>query len=149
DQRVLLGELAERGVQPAGLRGPPGNDHRLQRGRGEVSAGRAAWPADPVADSNAGHAPQPGDLASADSRAGHGATAAEDAEPGALALAAGAQPEPIPDAQGAGEHPDVGDLLPGWTSFHLEHGAADRSGRVALGCRKQLADGVGQSAGPG
>ena len=64
DQRVLLGELGQRGVQRARSAGAAGHDHRLQRRRREVVA--APRPrrgdADRVADPDVAEAPQLADL---------------------------------------------------------------------------------------
>ena len=87
DQRVLLGELGERGVQRALVGGAAGNDDRLQRRRGEVVALRRSLRAAPIV-SPIWMSPRPQSLPicpAADRRTLDGRAALEDADRGDLA----------------------------------------------------------------
>src|SRR5207247_7781473 len=96
---------------------------------------RGGWP-DLVADLDLVQAAQPGDLAGRDGRPGCGAAALEHADRGDLALATaafwtGAEPQAVAGADGAGEHPDVGELLAAGSTLDLEDAAGDRPAGIA------------------
>ena len=123
------------------------------------SVGGAKWcsaveapVAEAVADPDRGEAVQPADLPGADRVCAHPPPRSNSWTPATLPSAAVGQVEPLPGADRAGEHPDVGDLLPGRAALDLEHPARRLAVRVrpsAAGSRvadpgHQLGD-----AGPG
>ena len=127
DQRVLLGELGERRVQPP-LVGRAARKHGLQRRRGEVARGRSAAARRRVADPDVVQAPELADPPGASD--GLGAAAPRSKTLIAVTLAA-VCPVAAPGGRRvhrAGEHAHVGDLLAGPAALDLEHGAA-RPGR--------------------
>jgi hypothetical protein len=110
--------------------------------------------ADRIADPDIGEAPQLRDLACLYRLGREGRTAAEYADPGNLCDLAGvadraAVAQWLPDASGALEHPDVGDLFAGRTAFYLEHSAAATGVPgvdLVAGNRQQLGKPGGQRA---
>ena len=66
-----------------------------------------------------------------------------------FAVAGRAERRPVADPHGAGEHPDVGDLLAGRAALDLEHRAGQRAVGVAGGGRQQLGDAGDQRVDPG
>jgi hypothetical protein len=91
---------------------------------------------------------QRADLADRDRRPDRGAEVLEHADRSELSLAAAvtgaveaAEPHAVAGAQGAREHPDVGDLLAAGAVLDLEHPAGDRLDPIACPCREQLQDG--------
>src|SRR4029077_934975 len=98
DERVLLGELSDGGVQPWFVARITGRDGGLQRRRREIVLVRAIWwDPDDVADLDLRQARQPGDLAGGHRIAAHCCTVGEDADGGHLAVAAAAEPHAVPD----------------------------------------------------
>ena len=55
----------------------------------------------------------------------------------------------VADTDGAGEHPDVGDLFPGRAAIDLEDGAGGRGAGVAVGGGEELGEAGQQRADPG
>ncbi len=152
DQRVLLGEPAQREVQRGPVGGATGRHDGLQRGRREVPCGGSPGAGarvrrvlvlragQPVADADVGQAPEAGDPAGGHVLAAHGRAAVEDADRSDPALTSVVEVEPVAGVQGAAEDAGVGDLLPCGTPFDLENGARDRIVRVVLGGWQQLPD---------
>jgi hypothetical protein len=121
DQRVLLGELAERSAEGAIAARVAGGDDRFQCRRGELVLLRMLRRrADRVADLDFRETPQLPDLAGRHGLTPDGRSVGEDADGGHLPLAVPAEPHPVPGAHGAGEHADVGDLLPRCAAFDLK-----------------------------
>jgi hypothetical protein len=147
DQRVLLGQLGQRGAQRTELARIARHDHRLQRRRGEPVP-RSSTPrhADRVADPDLGQAPQLADLAHRDRVLPHVRAAVKDAERGHLLLPAVAEPHPVPGPHPAGEHADVGDLLACRPPLDLEHPPRGRAAGVPPGRRQQPGDAAHQRA---
>ncbi len=128
DQRVLLGESGEREVQGATVGVRPRDDNGLQGRRREDMPKLLLRYADRVADPDVYQAAQPADPARRDRLALGVRAMVEDADRGDPALLAGAaEGDPVADAEGAGEHPRVRDLLPRETALDLEHRAGERA----------------------
>jgi hypothetical protein len=136
DQRVLLGETAEREVEPRSLGGIPRSDDRLERRRREVAVLARTRAADRVADPDLGEAPELRDLAGADRSALHVAAVVEHADGGHLGLAVAAERQPVAHVDRAAEEPGVGDLLSGRPTLDLEDASRGRSLRLTAraGC---------------
>ena len=138
DERVLFGQVGQRRVQPRLVARIAGHDSGLQRRRREVVLVHAAGrPPDAVADLDPSQAGQRGDLAGRHLIAALGRAVGEHLDRRHLASGAAAEPHPVPDGDGAREHPGVSDLLPGRPAFDLEHPPRDRAVRVAVRGRQQ------------
>ena len=128
DERVLLGELGDGGVQPRLVARVAGHHGGLQRRRREVVLIRVVrGRPDRVADLDSRQARQPGDLAGGHLIAACRGAVGEDADRGYLAVAVAAEPHAIPGRDRAGEHADVRDLVTGGPAFDLEDTAGDRA----------------------
>ncbi len=141
DQRVLFGEPGEREVERSPVHLRAGDDDGLQGRRGEDLLVALAGRAERVADPDVAEAGEAGDLAGDDGVRGGVRAVGEDADPGDPAFGAvRSAGDPVAGAQGAGEHPGVGGLLPRRAPFDLEHGRGDRPVRVPVGRRQQCLD---------
>ncbi len=130
DQRVLLAELGQRGVQPSPVAvldrpddGLQGRGREVMLGPGDARRRRA----DDVADPDVGQAPDPGDLPGpGDARLRR--------RPTVVHLEVGHLGRPVLDGHAlahpelAGEQPQVGDPLAGRAALDLEHEARQRAG---------------------
>ena len=150
DERVLLGELGQRGVQPHLVARVAGHDGGLQRRRREVRLARAAGPdanavgADHVADMDARQAGEPGDLAGGHRVAAYRGAVGEDADRGHLAVTAAPEGHPVTDRDAAGEHAGIGDLVAAGPAVNLENPAGDRPAVVAARRGQQAGEPVQQ-----
>ena len=118
-----------------------GDDHRLQRGRGErVARWGGSRCAERVADLDARKAPELADLPGGDRRTRNSGAALENADRGDLRPAVPAEPQPVTHAQRSREHADIGDLLAGRAPLDLEDGARHRAIRISSGSGQQLCE---------
>ncbi len=140
DQRVLLGEPAQREVQCARFDTGSGDHHRLQGGRREELSVLLAGLPERVADADVRQPPQPGDPARRHRVRACVRAVAEDADAGdpALRRPVAAERDPVAGSQRSGVHAGVGDLLPRRSALHLEHRAGHRAAGVAAGRRQQF-----------
>ena len=145
DQRVLLRELPERGVERALLGGTSGHDHRLERRRREVVAIRLPTRrAEPVADTNVAESPELADVPGLDRTALDGLAAVEHCDRGDLPLVAALKPQSIACPYDPGEHPNVRNPLARRSALDLEHRPRDLSFDVTGLGREELGDARGQ-----
>jgi hypothetical protein len=122
DERVLLGELPERGPQRAAVGRAARDDDGLERRRREVALGGGGRRcADRVADARVREA---ADLAMR--------PAGTEADRTGRAV--------LEDVDRRGAHAHVGDLLAGRAALDLEHRARDRRAWIAVGRRQELGD---------
>lgn len=145
DQRVLFGESGEREVEGSAVGARAGDDDGFEGRRGEDLAVGLAGFAEGVADPDVGESPELGDPARGNGVPADVGAVFEDADRGDPGVLAGvAEGNPVAGAQGSGEHPRVGDLLPRRAPFDLEDGAGQRAVRVAVGGGQQLLDPLDQ-----
>ena len=136
DQRVLLGEPGERIAEGHLVALVARCDHGLERRRREMVSLSTARRADRVSDLDLGQAPELRDLAGGHRRPLDARSAVLE-DPDCRDLLLG---EPVSRLHGAGEHPDVGDLLPGRAALDLEDASGDGPVAVARRGGQQLGD---------
>jgi hypothetical protein len=139
DERVLLGELGERGMQRAAVL-RVWHDDGLERGRREVAlvAASASFP-DRVADPDPTQPPDLGDFAADGTGSADCRTALEHLDTRHRVVA-----HTVTHAERAAEQPHVGNPLASRTSVDLEDRARERAVRSTPGGGHQLGDPLGE-----
>ena len=150
DERILLGELAQRRAERPSLVLAQRQDHGLQRRTREAGGDLLArrWDADGIADADRTEPTNGRHLARQEQVAPGCAGRGEHLDSGRLRVLAAADAHTLPRAERPREQAHVGDPLAGGGSLDLEHAAGDLGVRIARGGRQQLVDAFEQRVDP-